>query len=327
MKQHYIPRIYLKRFSDNEKSIFTYDKKLSKAYSASMMSVCFEDDMYTISDKFVRESNKETCGNINKFSLEKEHFAKLEEPLFSQLLKTLDEVRDEWISGKEHYRLQFKEKRELALHLVTHFFRHPVLRESTVDDYIRMEKAGIDMMKAFLAKVKDDDSINDLKVDVKCEEPVLHANLTYLDSETLMGFADAIASNIWIFEVSKSDEFYTSDFPIVVEPHIRGVRPMYMGLAQYGGELTYPLSPNLLLTVFDRSYFKAKEEYDSSFIVVDEKEIRKQNMLRYFYASRHVFCYNKDFRLIDFIHKYNGGHHVFMKPNFKSEIVSGMGRY
>lgn len=43
MKQHYIPRCYLKRFSDNDKSIFTYDKQQSKAYPASMMSVCCEE--------------------------------------------------------------------------------------------------------------------------------------------------------------------------------------------------------------------------------------------------------------------------------------------
>ena len=32
MRQHYIPRCYLKRFSDNEKSIHTYDKKHCKKY-------------------------------------------------------------------------------------------------------------------------------------------------------------------------------------------------------------------------------------------------------------------------------------------------------
>ncbi len=48
MKQHYIPRCYLRRFSDNDKSIFTYDKQQSKSYLASMMSVCFEDNMYSM---------------------------------------------------------------------------------------------------------------------------------------------------------------------------------------------------------------------------------------------------------------------------------------
>lgn len=46
MKQHYIPRCYLKQFSGNPKSVYTYDKISSKAYRASLMSVCCEDDIY-----------------------------------------------------------------------------------------------------------------------------------------------------------------------------------------------------------------------------------------------------------------------------------------
>ena len=50
-KQHYVPRCYLKRFSRDGRSINTYDKKLSKTYQASMMAVCYEDSLYTLSDK------------------------------------------------------------------------------------------------------------------------------------------------------------------------------------------------------------------------------------------------------------------------------------
>lgn len=49
-----------------------------------------------------------------------------------------------------------------------------------------------------------------------------------------------------MFLVSKNDDFYTTDFPIVVEPHVKDARTTYMELAQYGGELTYPLSPSLI---------------------------------------------------------------------------------
>ena len=326
MKQHYIPRCYLKRFSDNDKSIFTYDKQQSKAYPASMMSVCCEGDMYSISDSYIEENNKETGSHLHRLSLEHSHFANSVEPMFSQLLQSIDVIKDEWISKREQYRLQFKEKREIALHLVTQFFRHPQLKDSTVDDYLRIEKARIDMVKLFLAKEKGDESINDLKIDVQCEAPVLHAQLTYLNDETLMDFADAVASNIWMFLVSKNRDFYTSDFPIVVEPYVKNARPMHMGLAQYGGKLTYPLSPDLMLVVFDREYFKEKEEYDCTFSIAVDKEIRRQNMLRYFYAKRHVFSSKKDFSLIDMIYKVEG-HHIFMNANLKTEIVSGLGKY
>lgn len=327
MKQHYIPRCYLKRFSDNDKSIYAYDKRHSKKYQASLMSVCVEDDMYSISDDYI-DNNKADCGGgINRLSLEKDLFAKMVEPLFAQLLRSIDEIKNEWLADKEYYRLNFYEKRELALHIVTQYFRLPQLQDSTVDDYLRMEQAGIDMIKHIMSVQTGDEEFNKLQIGVECEKPVLHANLTYLNNEMLMDFTDAIANNYWIFWVSLEQDFYTSDFPIVVNPHVDNVPSTYLGLAQYGSELTYPLSPSIVLSVFDKQYFANKESLDCSFIIADAKEIRRQNMLRYFYAGHHVFSYRSDFSLIDFIYKVNSNEHVYMTPNLKTEIVSGLGRY
>lgn len=326
MKQHYIPRCYLKRFSDNEKSINTYDKLHCKRYNASMMSVCCEDDIYTISDEYVKSNNEEGKGSIDKLSIESGHFAKTVEPLYSQMLKQIDDIKEEWISGKDHYRLLHVEKRELALHIVTQYFRLPQIGDSMVDDYVRMEKAGIDMLKHIMASQTGNEEFKSLEIGIKCEKPALHANLSYLNDETLMSFAEAIANNIFVFWFSSEKDFYTSDFPIVVSPHIEDVRPMYMGLAQYAGELTMPLSPEIVLSVYDRAYFKNKVSLDGCFIEADAKELRRQNLLRYFYASHHVFSYKNDFSLIDFYYSLYGKH-IFMKPNLRAEIVSGLGRY
>ena len=163
MKQHYIPRCYLKRFSDNEKSIHTYDKQHSKRYNASMMSVCCEDDLYTMSDEYVRSNNEEGKSTIDNLSIEKEHFADTVEPLYSQMLKQIDEIMEEWISGKDHYRLLHVEKRELALHIVTQYFRLPQIGDSMVDDYVRMEKAGIDMLKHIMASQTGNEEFKNLK--------------------------------------------------------------------------------------------------------------------------------------------------------------------
>lgn len=326
MKQHYIPRCYLKRFSDNERCIHTYDKLRCRQYNASMMSVCCEDDLYTMSNEYVRSNNEEGKSTIDKLSIESEHFAKTVEPLYSQILNQVDEIKEEWMTGKDYYRLMHVEKKELALHIVTQYFRLPQIGDSMVDDYVRMEKAELDMIKHIMSIQSGKEEFKKLEIGIKCEKPALHASLSYLNYETLMSFAETIANNIFVFWVCPEKKFYTSDFPIVVSPHVEDIRPMYMGLAQYGGELTIPLSPENVLSVYDREYFKDKESLDGSFIKADAKEVRRQNLLRYFYASRHVFSYKNDFSLID---SYYGlyGKHMFMKPNQKTEIVSGLGRY
>lgn len=84
-----------------------------------------------------RINNKADCGGgINRLSFEKDHFAKMVEPLFAQLLRSIDEIKNKWITDKEYYRLNFYEKRELSLHIVTQYFRLLQLQDSTVDDYL-----------------------------------------------------------------------------------------------------------------------------------------------------------------------------------------------
>ena len=326
MKQHYIPRCYLKRFSNNEKSIHTYDKIHCKKYNASLMSVCCESDLYTMSEKYVKENNEKGDSVINRLSIETDHFSHSVEPLYAQFLAQIYEIKDEWVTGKDYYRLHFLEKRELALPIITQYFRMPQIGESMIENYIKMEHAGIDMLKEILAVQTGNEDYRKLEIDVNCEKPALHANLSYLDRETLMTFANAIANNIFVFRISKENDFYTSDFPIVVSPHVQNARPMYMGLAQYGGELTMPLSPSLTVSIYDRNYFKDKKDMDGSCIEADAKEIRRQNFLRYMYATRHVFSYKNDFSLIDFVYKLEG-EHPFLKPNHKAEVISGLKRY
>jgi len=157
MKQHYIPRCYLRQFSNNKKSIYTYDKQHSKKYNASLMSVCCEDDIYTFSEEFVKRNKEEGNCTINRLSIETDHFAHTVEPLYIQLLNQINEIKEEWVTGKDHYTLNFYEKKELALHIVTQYFRLPQIGDTLVDNYIRMERASIDMMKELMAKQTNND--------------------------------------------------------------------------------------------------------------------------------------------------------------------------
>ena len=327
MKQHYIPKCYLRRFSDNDNSIFTYDKTISKSYNASLKSVCFEDDLYTLSDEYVKKTKEEEGQEINNLSIEKEHFAKCVEPMYAQLLEQIDDIKDDWITGKEQYRLCYNEKLELALHIATQYLRHPLIGEAEVDNYLRFEQASVDMFKHILAKQTGNDEFAQLNIKVECEKPAAHAMITYMDYEMLMKCADLLAKDIFVFWVSKGNDFYTSDFPICVEPHVKDVGYSYSGLVQYGGEIMMSLSPSLAISIYNRDCFKDKENLDSCFVDADDKEINRHNFKNYYYAQRHVFSYKNDFSLIDFVYQTNGGKHIFKSPHLKSDIVSGLGKY
>lgn len=83
-----------------------------------------------------------------------------------------------------------------------------------VDTYIRMKRAEIDIVKEIMAVHTGNAEFRNLKIDVACEKPALHASISYLDGDNLMMFADAIANNIFVFWISKGNDFYTSGFPM-----------------------------------------------------------------------------------------------------------------
>lgn len=326
-KQHYIPQCYLHRFTDDGIHINTYDKVSSKEYRVPVSTVCCINDLYTLSDEFVEQNNKENGGNINKFSIEKDLFSKDVEPLYSQYLSQLDGIKEEWISGRGRYRLTYEEKKELALHLAIQYLRHPVVGDAEVDNYMKLEQAGLDMLKEMMAIQTGEDEFRKLDVKAVCEKPALHAKLTYMDYDSLLKCAGILAKFHFVFWISKDDEFYTTDFPVTVEPHVKDSRCLYGGLVQYGGEVMIPLSPSLSVSLYDYNYFKNKQELDGCFIEAGAKEVRRQNLIKYFYASRQVFSLKNDFSLIKSYCQVNGGEHVFMKPHLKAEVVSGLGRY
>lgn len=325
MKQHYIPQCYLRRFSKNEKSIHTYDKISCKSYNAPLSSVCFENDLYTLSDEYVKKSREEKKGVINNLTIEHDHFSRDVEPLYSQMLSQIGEIKEEWVSGKGYYRLKHIEKKELALHIATQYLRHPLIGQAEIDNCLRFEQANVDLVKYMMSHQTGDKGFEDLEIEVTCEKPALHANLTYMNYDALMDCAEKMADNIFVFWVSKGNDFYTSDFPIAVEPHANNAEYQYCGLLMYGGELMMSLSPSLSLSIYDKDYFR-EDNLDCSFLEANDKEVRRHNMIRYFYAQRHVFSYKNDFSLIEFIYKMKG-EHVFMKPHLKAEVVSGLGRY
>ena len=283
--------------------------------------------MYTLSDEYVNRTKTETGSDINNLSIEKDLFAKDIEPLYSQLLSQIDEIKEKWISGEDRCKLNYDEKKELALHIATQYLRHPVVGDAEVDNYMRFEQANLDMLKHMLAVLEENDDYKNLEVKAVCEKPALHATLTYMNYEELVKCASIMANNIFVFWVSKNNDFYTSDFPIAVESHIKNSRSFYSGLIQYGGEVLMPLSPNLSVSIYDCRYFENKKELDGCFIEADSKEVRRQNLIRYFYASRHVISLNNDFNLLESFYHFNGNNHVFMKPNLKAEVGSGLGRY
>ena len=297
-KQHYIPQCYLRLFSDDQKHIWTFDKKKGSEYSSTITDVCTKNDFYTISKEYV-ESNE----GVSPLSLEKDFFADWYEPKFSEYLQKINHLAIEAINSSHNIiSLNNEQKYSFAKLLVIQTNRLPSIKydnESTFDEF--MPKV-MQLFKEGLSKEMNNPDIAKLDVEVSIvDKSVYHAKNTFLNEELVGNYAAELSKNIWTFSFSKDCDFYTSDFPITVNAHKKNVRPICQGLAQYGAEVTYPLSKNLALTIWDKEYFADKDKKDLSLCTATPKEIRTFNALRYSYAQRQLFSCKNNFEVVKYM--------------------------
>lgn len=303
---HYIPQCYLKNFSENGICLFVYNKDYSKSYVQAINKTCCIKDFYTLPKIY--------CENqLEPLFLECEYFAKEIEPKYSVLLNKILAKEIEWMLNRSNNIkvLSSEEKFEFANYLTIQWFRMPQMRncikginDDIIPKMIRLFQEGMAI---------ENNNPDFLKLDIGYNiDPVIeHASSSFCNSDLIYAFAKALFFNSWEFFVSDSNSIYTSDYPLVVEPHVQNVVQQYQGLASYGSELSFPISKNIILTIWDNKYFKNKQQYDCRFTPLSDKGTRRYNWMRYFYAKHQIFSYNDDFTIINLAKSINGGTHLF----------------
>lgn len=297
--QHIVPQCYLKNFAVKGKSdfVYVYDKVQNKSYTKAIKDVAGIDDFYTISPEF-------NDGTNDSKVIETNYLAGDVEDKYSKVLSDTIE------SIKKGEQFSNNLKKGLAIHIVIQFLRTKEVREKDeqlMNDFLPQV---IDIFKEGLSLEKKDPQIAKLNVSYKYDSAIYHFRSSFGNEDIINTFAGQLFGNYWNFYYSPIPVFYTSRFPIVVSPHVPDVRPLCLGLTQYGAEVSFPISPNIMLVIWDREFFKEKASTDGEIIVATDKDIRKYNWMRYFYADK-VYSHTNDFSTLDFIYMLKGKHEFF----------------
>lgn len=292
IRQHFIPQCYLKNFSENGEKLFTFDKIQNKSYVSSINRICCIDDFYTLPEGSI---DKYTDERKNQLYIEYDFFAKEIEPKYSKLLQKIIKGKDDWIKKKNNSTLfSVEEKFEFAYYLALQWYRTPYMRHNLVELSQKNMPKLLSIFTEIVSLIENDSTYNELDIHYKLEEKSSHANLFY-DNPKIIEMANLLMNNYWEFSVSKKNNIYTSDFPITVKSHVENIRPIFLGLLSFSSELTFPISKNIVLTIWDRNYFTSKGDNDCKFNLMADKEIKRKNLFTYFYAKRHVFCCLNEF--------------------------------
>lgn len=297
---HYVPQCYLRQFGypkkntkpeDKDYFVNAFDKNLGKVYPKGVEDVCGEDFFYKLDLSSTQEAG------VNEMYLELDYFAKHIETELSRILSFMN--RHLLSAVNDNYQgLVIPEMARLLVgkHLAIQFLRHPNIRE-----YDSMLIADTnDLITGFITRnnLQDNKEAKKLVSDdsLSKDKAMTHAMLSFMNEDLIFSIASAISQNIWVYYYSRNSDFFTSDNPINITQHYKGIaQNTLMGLNRYGAEISYTLNPNFILSIFDREYFQDKIMGDDLIVTCSEQELQHYNILQYRSAKQYVFSKSKNF--------------------------------
>ena len=294
-KQHYVPQVYLRNFSGEERFINTFDKQTGKIYRSAINSVCCEENLYTIWDLDNDDKGLYATRNL---SLERDFFAStIEKQLEATLKYFLDLLRWWWPTKTEDVIFSEDIKKKVSQVIVAQILRMPDMQDYNNQMTQSMTSQIADILKS--APASNTNSLlfqlKTIQVENQLNPALTQFNNTFFNKDFFQSFSSTLAGNYWTLLCSPGADFYTCDRPVNLCRHCEDVRPMYLGFAEEGAEVSYTINPCLALTIWDKQHFPAKEKEDGTCRIATPREIAHVNTLRYITAKRHVFSAGDSF--------------------------------
>ena len=320
-KEHYVPRCYLVNFEDTEDRIWVYDKvSMNEPRHQLRGNIGFENYFYDIDfnvmlSKMDEEKQEAVKQDIKKITgiddwddivstilkpkyIEKEYLCQLE-ALYGPFLKKIignSYGGNDWVI-KNCLSISENDKLILAVFLAVQ-----IVRTKSYRDTLRQIIEKTSEVLAYKQQMYDDDAIPRDYFQIKANKDFvkLQHNGMLMDDDVIMDMAETLSKHIWVVYVNKTDQpFYTSDNPVCTIPHKFDQFISHSGFASEGVEVVFPITPNLLLAMYEETWH-SDTYVDRSFIPLDDKYIVDfYNKVQVMNSHREIYSQKKNFELAE----------------------------
>ena len=317
VKQHFIPVCYLRGFSRNDKTLYVYDKQISKSYCKAFEKIGYADNLYRIDKKYLKEDSNDP---IDENYYETEYFAKNIESEYNRILIDIRRRALEWLTHKNPT-FAFSsnvDKDHFAAYVGIQYLRLPWVREMHYSSFQKAQDKRMEIIKAFLISENPElEPSRGLKF--KHDErygAVLHSFL-YTDTRIVNTIQDRLLKKSWAILASTENNLFTSDNPLVVINRL-GIEAAAGDLTMRGAQILFPIAGNLAISMWDHDYFDHEKHVLDSFNLITSKEIRTHNLYQYLNARQHVYQAADAFSIIkDVLFENDGAHMWYPQPGFE----------
>ena len=273
-KHHFVPVCYLNHFKQDG-HIHSYSKKRGNEYVCGVDAVCELPYFY----KITQESWWGT------FEIEKDFFcANVESPLGPMITQIETSIKQSLADNSSMAKLNLNEgsRYSLASMIVIQFLRTPRFRKFYEGN--KLLRMGISSVTHKFTKEEVTDPV------------LVHALSTYLNPQKLKKIATYLAGGQWVFRYSKEDVFLTSDNPVVWIP-LKGPKQERFTIGNIDESkcfLYYPITPNIVLEIYDKDIKGLPSDFDNLVIRADAERIAGLNLNTIVNAEDIVILLDKD---------------------------------
>lgn len=238
--QHYVPRLYLSRFTDSMSLVYVYDKISKKQYKSSIKNVLQEKDFYTLN--ILQESQRYDWEN---------YYAKTIEPLFQSLLLKIEKSVSNPLLSSETVIIDRDEQVDFAFCLAMQMLRVPSMRNYVAKIFPEMGEAVIsDLIKKYTT-LNDTRAIKMLKsFDWNNDNIFKYVNYQAIMSKDIIThIVQNFMQRYWLFYFTARDSFVTNDNPILITD-LKIASCRNVGLTNIGSSVIFVISPKICLQMF-----------------------------------------------------------------------------
>ncbi len=314
--EHYVPQCYLNIFANKmgkEYKFFIFDKYKNEVRSGNVADYASEHYFYDVNFDKLFEMEKAENPDC-EISMRQEQYAnKVDEQylehFFSKyvegvLFKAVSRIQTTFLlsNPKTLYEIRVfpdEQMEQIATYLMFQILRTKEERKL----YNNLEEKEAKVLASFMGTIQGIDNLAD-KVEVvwksKEHKRLLHFQML-MDKELQDAAFAAMMNMIWIVGVNQTDmPFYTSDTAAIRKGY-EGVS----GFACRGLEITFPITPKLVLILREPEYFHKDVHLHNRFFRLSQSHVEYINELQVTRSYRYTFCNENNFSLAkNLIRKY-----------------------
>lgn len=298
MRQHYVPRAYLKYFSikkNNEFVVWVYDKQINKHFQTSIKNVAVEKDLYLL-------NNIDDEHIIKEGNAWEDYYSKEVEPALSNLIGGVISQFDNKLISNRSIALNDELKDKFSLQIVYQIYRgknalnKAEIIRGDISEEIRLqaEELAVDMYG----------ENNSIDIDSYLKNNELW-RLSYAEA-AVSGKAHGrlikrLKNRLWIlYKITDNNQFVTSDSPVLLyNASSKSVGLFQAGFGFDSTILYYPVSPKLLIAIYSDNYlFGSMEMFNNKICLLTSKDkvfidnvnqLQLQNCIRQIYSVDKIY--------------------------------------